>query len=221
VHILSSVNSWLVELRPIMETLFFIATIALAVFAFKALDQLRIAKEIARTSAKREAFKLAAEQCRYFAEQVVPSSNTVAAKCKQLNLASFASPKFEIVTGEIVSHDFSDDALSTDFAKCALELMAFLNTIEAFSIFFVEGIAEELVAYRETGVTFCKTMRLFMPAVYQFRKYGVRYESTVKLYEIWNARMTSEKLLAERKSIDTSLKGLRKDGIKPIGTHEY
>lgn len=217
-HTLNSVNSWLIELRPIMETLFFAATVALAVFAFKALEQVKISKDIARTSAKREAFKLAAEQCRYFAETVIPLSDKLHAQCAKLNLTSFSNPKFEVLDGEITFPNFPESSVLVDFQKCQYEMMTFLNSIEAFAVFFVSGVAEESVAYRETGTTFCVTMKKMMPAVYLYRKYGVRYESTVKLYEIWSARAASEELLKTKKSIDTELTKLKKGGITTIGT---
>ena len=222
-HTLIWLNNWLALLHPIFETLFFISGLALAFIALKGLEQLRIAKQTAKIGAKREAFKLAAEQCRYFAERVVPFSDTLCKLCDKLNLTSFSSPgrKFDILNGEITSHEFPEQTLLDDSLKCKEELIASLNSVEAFSIFFAEGIAEESVAYRETGTTFCATMRRFMPAIYLYRKYGVRYESTVKLYELWNARMTSEKLLKQRTSLDSSLQGLKKDGIKTIGTHEF
>lgn len=218
VPMLHGIDGWLSAVRPVVEMLYFASAIALAAFAFKGLEQLKISREIARTNARREAFKLAAEQCRYFAETVVPLSNKRFAECTKLNLASFADPKFEIVNGEIVSHDFSTPSLMADFQKCHFEVMSFLNSIEAFSVFFASGVADESVAYRETGTTFCATMKRFMPAVYLYRLHNVRYESTVKLYEIWSARAASEALLKTRESIDTRLTKLKKESIKPIGT---
>ena len=65
-------NSLLTAVRPLLETLYFLAAIALVPIAIKGLEQLKIAKETARTNAQREAFKLAAEECRNFALHVVP-----------------------------------------------------------------------------------------------------------------------------------------------------
>jgi hypothetical protein len=218
VRTLNSIDYWLTLLRPVLETLYYIAAIALAIFAFKGLEQLKITKEIAKTNAKRESFKLAAEECRYFAEKFVPLSNALHEKCATLKLNSFSNPTFEMVNGEIASHNFAEAALAADFQKCSSDIIACLNCIEAFAIFFAAGIAEESVAYRETGMTFCSTIKKFMPAIYMFRKYGVRYESTVTLYKMWSDRIASEALLKARKTIDNSLRDLKTEGIKPIGT---
>lgn len=219
VQTLKWLNEWLVLLRPVFETLFFLSGVAVAIIALKGLEQLRIAKETAKTSARREAFKLAADECRNFAERIIPLSQPVADHCKKLNLTSFSNPKFKISGGEIIETTFSAAAILADIAKCADSLMSFLNSMEAFAIFFTSGIADESVAYRETGLEFCRLAAIYMPAIWYLRENNLpRYESTVKLYELWNARKESEALLKTQKSIDQSLKALKKDAIKPIGT---
>ena len=54
----------------------------MAIFAYKGLtqikltlEQLKLTREIAKTNAKREAYKLAAEQCGFFAEKSLPSGS--------------------------------------------------------------------------------------------------------------------------------------------------
>jgi len=62
---LTQLNGLLTLLRPILEFLYFLAAIALAIFAYKGLEQLKltlrqleITREIANKNTQREAFKL-------------------------------------------------------------------------------------------------------------------------------------------------------------------
>lgn len=48
-----------------------ISGVAIAVAVFWGLQQLKISKEIAKLNATREAFRLAADECRHFAQDVV------------------------------------------------------------------------------------------------------------------------------------------------------
>jgi hypothetical protein len=212
-------NSLLTAVRPLLETLYFLAAIALVPIAIKGLEQLKIAKETARTNAQREAFKLAAEECRNFALHVVPLVEALDNLVQNLKLTSFGNTKFRISKGEISEHNFSVDRLKIEFPKCGHDLIAFLNALEAFSIFFASRIADETVAYRETGETFLKIAAKYMPGIYLLRalKSG-RFESTVELYELWDARMQSENLLRSKESINTALESLKKEPLRPIGT---
>jgi hypothetical protein len=215
-------NGWLAALHPLLETLYYIAAIALAGIAYKGLEQLKIAKETARTNARREAFKLAADECRTFAERVVPLSLPLSDECERMDLKSFVEPQFKVVDGEITDHKFSLDVIGDDVDKCTDNLVAFVNALEAFAIFFAAGIADESVAYRETGLAFCNFAATYMPAIYLLRSENDgRFESTLKLYELWSARIASESLRKAAASAKTSLEAmeskLKRGRIKTIG----
>lgn len=216
---LSWLNHWLSVLRPLFETMYFIAAVVLTIVAVKGLEQLKIAKETAKTIAKREAFKLAADECRNFADRVIPLATVAQNETNNLNLPSFRNPQFRVVGGDITNHNFSDTQLLADMPKCAHNVIQFLNALEAFSVFFASGVADESVAYRETNQVFCPFVKKYMPAIWFLRSHNLgRFESTVRLYELWTAKMDSERLEKTRDSIDLSLKNLKRDPIKPIGT---
>ncbi|MFZ1010299.1 MAG: hypothetical protein WAN65_25905 [Candidatus Sulfotelmatobacter sp.] len=90
---------WLVTTRGILELLYFASGIAIAVFAFLGLrqvklglEQLQITKEIARTNAKRESVKFASDQCRYFAETAMPLMCMSAIfQIRKMNIARYES----------------------------------------------------------------------------------------------------------------------------------
>jgi hypothetical protein len=103
---LTQLDSWLTLLRPILESLFFLATIALAIFAFKGLKQLKptliqleITREIANKNTQREAFKLAAEQCRYYGDYIVPLQSKAREECNELKITCFAGCRTLLFSG--------------------------------------------------------------------------------------------------------------------------
>ena len=224
-EMLTRINEWLKLLHPIRETLYFLSAAALAIFAFKGLEQLKltleqleITREIANKNTQREAFKLAAEQCRYFAERVVPLLVKARDECQQSKMTCLNNPQFKIVKGEITEHNFNHALLAQELRGDKPHLIGYLNSLEGFALFFASGIAEEVVGYQETATAFCSGVRSCMPAIYFLRSVGVRYESTVKLYEIWSNRLESEALKKKKESIDAKLEGMKVEGIKTLGT---
>ena len=135
-------------LRPILEALYFLSATALAVFAFKGLkqirltvEQLQLTRDIAKTNAKRESFKLAADECRHFAQNVLIEARLIGDECKDLKLTTLGRKwKFKIANGEIAEHNFPElKVIAAEVSKCASKLITFLNSLEAFAIFFASG----------------------------------------------------------------------------------
>src|SRR5271169_2913927 len=101
-------------IRSILELLYFASGIVIAVAVILSLKQIRIGleqlkttREIANTNAKREAIKLAAEQCNYYAERTVPLFTEFVSEYKRLGLKYMSTkPQFAIQNGEIVNTNF-------------------------------------------------------------------------------------------------------------------
>jgi len=73
--------------KSFIEVLYFLSGVGIAVAAWKALDQLRLAKDqltttkdIAKATALREAVKLASDQLKFFADTVLPAQSAAVAK---------------------------------------------------------------------------------------------------------------------------------------------
>jgi hypothetical protein len=110
---------WLKTAHDIFETLYFAAGIAIAVFACLGLkqiklglDQLKLTKEIAKTNARRESVKFAADQCRYFAETVMPSRLKMLEEYSRAGWTFLSTPRppnqlpFVLHGGEIANNNF-------------------------------------------------------------------------------------------------------------------
>lgn len=114
---MDTLNRWISLIHPLLEALYYISAVALAILVFKGLEQVKISRKIARVNAKRTAFKLAAEECKYFAEDVVPAYTKIISETATLKLQSFTNPQLKIENGEIVEHNFGMPLL---FARRAL-----------------------------------------------------------------------------------------------------
>jgi hypothetical protein len=197
---------WLATTRSILEILYFASGIAIAIFAFLGLkqiqlglEQLRITKEIAKKNAKREGVKLAAEQCRYYAEECVRTRQKVIIDYNQKGFKFLSArpnqPPFVIQNGEITSHNFDLKALTEEMPKSE-SMIHYMNTLEAFAIPFAAGLADEDVGYGETARAFCRAVAEVMPVLFQLRRTEMgRFESTLKLYEMWRRRLDAEAAL--------------------------
>jgi hypothetical protein len=213
---MASPSDWFGYVRQALELLYYLSGIAIAVAAFWGLKQLTITRQIARVNAKRESYKLAADECRHFAKDVVPLRPALEKQIKEKNIQSFANRHFAVEQGEITKHDFDLALLRKEMPEIANELVAYLNAAEAFAIFFASGVAAEEIGYRETGTAFCDATARYMPAIFFMRSINIRFESVVKLFEIWHGRQEAEKISKQMKALEDAAKHLPKETIKPI-----
>ena len=222
---------WYSCIRAVLELLYFASGIAIAIAAFFGLRQVKIAseqlkfsREIASTSSKREAAKLAADQCRYFAEECVPAFKALVDKYKAQNLTFLQSrlkanePQFVIQSGEFVSVNCDTGLVQREFPKVEIEILKHLNGLEYFAILFAAGIADEDIGYRETALAFCEGLDYSMAAVHHLRsKNRGRFDSTVKLFEIWKRRTTARAVAPFMTSMQALIKQAESDKIKILG----
>jgi hypothetical protein len=210
--------TWFGYARSVLELLYYLSGIAIAVAAFWGLKQLTISKQIARENAKREAYKLAADECRYYAKEIVPLMAALRDSITSKNLRSFTNRTFTVANGEITTHNFDLTLLQRELPQISSEIVFYLNAMEAFAIFFVSGVASEEIGYRETGTAFCGGAQEFMPAIFMMRLRDIRFESIVRLFEIWNGRQHAEKIATQMKALEDAAKRVNKETIRPIGT---
>lgn len=213
-----SFGSWFGYVRQALEVLYYLSGIVIAIAAVRGLRQLTITRQVARENAKREAYKLAGDECRHFAHEVVPLQFALEKLIREKNIQSFTNRNFVVEKGEIKTHNFDLGLFQKELPIFSESLATFLNELEAFAIFFASGVAAEEIGYRETSTAFCHAVERYMPAIFTMRLVNVRYESTVKLYEIWHGRQLAENISSQMKKLEDAAKQLPKETIKPIGT---
>jgi hypothetical protein len=216
-------------IKQILEVLNLISGIAVGIAAIVALKQLKIgvhqakiARDAIRIAAARESFKLAADQCHRFGEQIIPQFNRLAQELSA-NQTTFILAPFKVKDGEIAELNMERPALKAYAEKLGSNSLIFLNSMESFAMFFTSKVADENVAYREAGISFCALVEYFVPLIQWNRLIGdAPYASTIELYELWHERLEHEKLIKEKNQIDKSLQRVKPRTISPLGTeHEF
>lgn len=178
-------TNWFADLRAVLELVYFMSGITIAIAAIFALKQISLTKEITKKNARRESVKLATELSRYYAETVIPQWGKALTEYNAQHLGYLtvlAKPAFVLKDGEIVSNKFDQQSLPKGKQhEAGIQL---INFLEAFAIPFVAGVADEDIGYTETAQSFRIAVEQFMPLIYRFlvNQEG-RFESTVKLYE--------------------------------------
>jgi hypothetical protein len=212
-------SSSFTTLRSVLELLYFLSGIAIAIIAGYGLTQLRLTKRIATKNAKRESVKFAAERCQYYAERVVVIQSAAWQSYHVRKLACFVGQTFAVKDGEIVQHNFESQKaaqcrqeLGTDWSK----FVELANSFEAFAIPFVAGVADDELGYQETAAAFCLGVSQLMLFIFILRAQGARFESCVRLYESWFARMEVEKMKPVVKSYREKMKAAEKSKVPPM-----
>ena len=93
-------------LRFILELLYFVSGALIAFFAAIGLRQLTIAKENAKMAAKREAFKLAAEQCAHYFADIMPLLDRLDTEIRNKKVELFSRAQVEVLGVPQVSFEF-------------------------------------------------------------------------------------------------------------------
>ena len=210
------------NIRAALEVGYYAAGIALAYLAYRGLAQIKLTKELATTNAKREAFKLAVEECRFYANHIVPARAPLLNAAKAKGIPSLAPSSFTISQGQITQLEMPGRDLRAEIMALESLVVTYANLIEAFSMAFTSGVADEAVAYRETARAFCQTFPEVVPFIDFCRKNEIaRYESAIQLYELWQTRLVSEVVTKQRQQmqqIEDNLKKAEPPRIKTIGT---
>jgi hypothetical protein len=190
----------------------------LTIIAAIGLRQLTLSKNIARTNAKRKSFRLAAEQIAYYFENIIPLVNALDAAIENHNVVFFAKSSVEIDgnTMRLKSTATPDDLRG--LLKIVPEVTSAYNALEAFSIYFTSGVADERVAFSAVGTTYCNTVRQLLPDIVDWwhdQQYCIHI---LQLFLLWNARFEKQKLAAEKRRIEAKLGSATDKFVKPIGT---
>jgi hypothetical protein len=230
-----------IYLRGFLEILYFVSCVGIAAFAFLGLrqiglateqvraanEQLRVAneelaltKKIAETDAIRESVKLAADQCRYFAEKAVPVLRNLIAEYQKSG-STFLSVKrnYNLANGELTCSGFDPSTIAKDMTHVP-SAVDYLNALESFAIPFAASIADEDIGFKETvgafcaGVFFCLPVLMFIKATQR-----ITYPSVLALLERWLARVAKEDLRKLSNDIQQTLKNFGGPDSPPtIGT---
>lgn len=213
------------KIKDVLEIIYFISTPLLVLFAYKALGQIKMAKdqiEESRTSrklnSKRESYKLAAEKCDHFLNILIPQMNSIDKKLEKEESKFFDKSEVIIDNENIIVEPSTTEPEALVKLILDIPILDLLNALEGFAVFFVSGVADEKVAFLTIGRTYCNTVRKFLPLIVPLSDNGEHFVHTLKLFTIWNSRIEKDNLEKEKAEIDKKLKKTQSVKINPIGT---
>ena len=122
--------------KDIIELLYYASGPIIAIFAFKGLKQLSISKQNAKIAAKRDSFRLAAEQCSKFLENIEPKLNELDNLLAKGTCDFITKSQVNILDNSF-SVKFHKGGDSKEFELVISKVMEVLNCFEAFSLFFL------------------------------------------------------------------------------------
>ena len=181
------------QIRTVLELLYFLSGIILAIVGTIALVQIFLAKrtlstaqknlqlaveaiEIAKTDiqvrSEREAVVLAAERCDIYANEILPFIGDL--------LVEMYSKGISVEEWKLVNTSLDDSSLSNwDKANAWLDkidltisnqIITFFNKLESLSVYFVKGAADEQVAFPSIAITFCSDIEKLAPFLIKLRQ---------------------------------------------------
>lgn len=206
--------------HSLLEIVYFLSNIALAIIAAVALWQLKIAKDDIRLRSKRESATLAASQCQRFTDKIIPIANDLDIEFGKLSLSSYSS-ELKLKYQQLSEEDLT---LMRKIVKESIpalnKIISMITSLESFSIFFINEIADEQIAFTSTGHNFCNYVKKYSPFIALLRKDEPlhNFQNTVELYNIWSSRLARQQITDEIDILKSQLEKKSDKSIKPLGT---
>lgn len=210
-------QTFIQNLSTVLEIANWIGGILIAIFAFKGLQQLKIAKDTIAISSKRDAFKLTADEVSLYLNHVIPLFDALDERIKNEKITFFAEAEVKINEKEIGVNFPKGEKHIMDLISIAGEIVKLLNALESFAIYFISGVASEELAFTSVGTTYCSSVKKILPVIVLLNDNKKNYKNLLKLFYLWNSRLEKLDLLNNKKAIEKKLKSLSDTSITPIG----
>ena len=217
-------------IQQVLESLYHLSGVAVAVAAFLALRQLSLAKrslrqsaELSRMSARREAYRLAAQQCHVYMNDLVPLMNKCDEKLRSLGISTLLE-SFSVQVSEDGIQvkppaNVRENPAYKEFPPldALLGIVEAANALEAFSVLFTSGVAAEGVAFRSIGTSFCNSIKGYAPVLLPLGGKS-HFQNLLQLFHIWQLRIERERLRDQHNDISKQLERIQEIRIQPLGT---
>jgi len=204
-------NNFFKGLKYIVEVLSYLTAPVILYLAYRGLEQIKLAKKESKLNSKREAFKVSAEQCKDYQERIIPLQNKLFDKEATKNVRFFKDSKVEI-TNKKIKIEFAEDDSELIIDECLLVI----NSMEAFSLFFISGLGNEKMAFETIGETYVFTVESLLPFLMRYGN-NKRFRNILALFSVWYQRREKRILELEKKSLDEKLEKTKTVGIKHLG----
>jgi hypothetical protein len=168
-------------------------------------------------SAKRASFTLAAQQCEFYLNKVIPLHENLTVAAKKMGLKSFGKAEMKRIDGGLHVSVEQDLEIKKKCLELASEFVVVMNATEAFAVHFTNGVAADAPAFESVGKTFCSTVRGLLPEVAPLARSGY-YKNSMKLFAIWSARLEKRELDQEKLRIENKSNQIVDIEFESLGT---
>jgi len=203
--------------KDILELFYLVSGPLLVFIAYKALDQIKVSKEIAKTNSKREAFKITLEEIRYYSNQIIPIVHECDELVEKHKIKFITESKIVIGQESIQLKYFYEGNHAEQFEKLLNPGCKLLNSLSDFSAIMTSGIADESLAYNNLAETYCGTVKKYAALIFD-NDSNKDKDTTLKLFLIWNNRLEKERIILEKKKLEEQIKNNNDESINVIGT---
>jgi hypothetical protein len=208
------VLTFLTNIRPVFETLYFVATFGIAIATIYALKQIGVLRHSIRIQSARDALRVTSDQITLYLEKIIPSVDMLYEKIEKHNVKFFDGWTVNIENEEIIiKHVGRPNANNLK----SIDDTPTLNMLEAFSTYFVTGLADSNIAFSAVGKTYLNTTKRLMPLIKFYNENGY-YSNIIKLFIAWENKRNHEQLSKDLKNIEEKINSYKEVSISPIGT---
>ncbi|MFG0872201.1 hypothetical protein ACF8QD_00580 [Aeromonas media] len=214
----------LTEIKVWLDVAYLLSGPVIAVIAYLALGQIRIAKaqieeqrNALRVTSKRDALKLTSEQVTLYCDKIIPLQNVFYKKMRDEGVDVFDKFGVEFDSESIKLIPPGEQVDIEVLGKFVTEFVNVANAMESFSTYFMSGVADEEVAYLSLGSTFCSTMKTLAPLLIPMSNDERRFAACLSLYQIWGMRRENEALQKQKLEIESKLNSKQKMSIRVMG----
>jgi len=207
-------------LRPYLEALYFLTGgPLLAVFAFLALKQIQVAKQAAKTSSLREAYRLAAERAHMYATEIVPKLNELDKLIDEKKITFFRDAKVTVQKDQVrILRRRAENELN-ELVQIVPLFMETVNEMETFALWFTSKVAAESIAYSSVGPSFVRSVHKLLPLLVVSAN-NQNHENLMRLFLLWHERLEKGRLEREKSSLEAKLRGMKAEEVVPIGGND-
>ncbi len=207
--------------KSLIENLYYLSGVLILLSLLFGIFQLIYTKKTLYINSKREAAKLAAQQVEIYMARVIPLHNKMFAleiekKIKRIKVeVGDFNNKYLI---DKMGKEEYKKAIEERFKLLTISLMV-INAMEAFSVYFVKGVADEEIAFSSVGRTFVNSVEsiYFDIASFICEDNENSFQNLIQLYKLWKDRLKKSKLEKECQNLTEQLKTLEDISVKPIG----
>ena len=207
----SITEKYVVPILPYFDILYCLLTLGLLIVAWKGLKQITLGRHIANLNAQRDALKVAAEQCRIYADKIIPLSDDLRKKTKDF-------PFFDAFTfsvkGSVITVENTKELSDDDFQQLETigpEYVKLFNAIDSFSQHLTSGLADEKNAYFCLGDAHLSIVSRFIPLLVPQAQEGHVWSNTLHLFVVWYERQHMENIEREKRLLSQKVESLDKE----------